>query len=380
LAEDDAGEKTEDASEKRREEFREKGDVARSRDAISVLVLFCALAYFWVYGDDLFDMMARFTGHFFGLRQQGEVDATTMMLLLRGTLLEIAMALAPLVAAIVLVAVLGNVAQVGWLMTMKPMTPDLNKLNFFTKFFSTFFNKSAVGQLVGSVAKIAVVAIVIYMTVSGDGRQIAVISTLPLVTGIQYLLDRCLSVLLNVSLVLIVVAIADYAWNKYVMEEKMKMTKKEVKDEQKEYEGNPHVKGQMRKRAMDMSNQRMMAEVPNADVVVNNPTHFSVALRYRQGVDEAPVVVAKGADLIAFQIRRVAKANGVPMVENKPLARGLYRTVKVGRRVPSEFYRAIAEVLAYVYRMRLQGKAPKPVDPRAEAARARRAAQAREVA
>ncbi len=353
---EDGGDKSEDASEKRREEYREKGEVARSNDVISVLVLFVALAYFLIFGDTLYSGMKAFTVHFFGLRYVGDVDATGMMMLLRGTLYHMALMLAPLVAGIIVVAVLGNVAQVGWIFSTKPLTPDLNKLNFFTKFFSTFFNKSALGTLVGSVAKISVVATVIYVTVSDDGRQISVISTLPLQEGIGFLLDRCMTVLLNVSLILIIIAIIDYFWNVYVMEEKMKMTKKEVADEQKEYEGNPHLKGQMRKRAQDLSNQRMMADVPTADVVVNNPTHYSVALRYRQGVDEAPVVVAKGADLMALRIRRVAQANGVPMVENKVLARGLYQHVKVGRRVPSQFFRAVAEVLAYVYRLRKFGK------------------------
>ena len=234
----------------------------------------------------------------------------------------------------------------------KPMEPDLSRLNIFTRFFSTFFNKSAVGNLFGSIAKMGVVSVIIYWTVAGDGAEISVLSLLPLTQGVAFLLERCISVLVNVSLILIVVAIADYAWNNYVMEEKMKMTKKEVKDEAKEQEGNPHTKQQMRRRAMDISNKRMMAAVPDADVVVNNPTHISVALRYRQGVDEAPIVLAKGADLMALRIRRIAKAHGVPMVENKPLARGLYRTVKVGRTVPSQFFRAIAEVLAYVYRLR----------------------------
>ena len=165
-----------------------------------------------------------------------------------------------------------------------------------------------------------------------------------------------MDLLLNVSLVLIFIAIADFMWNKYVMQEKMKMTRQEVKDEH-EYEGNPHLKGQMRKRAMEMSNQRMMQAIPQADVVVNNPTHISVALRYRQGEDAAPIVLAKGADFMAMRIRRAARQHGVPMVENKPLARSLYRTVKVGKPVPSQFYRAVAEVLAYVYRLKKTGRA-----------------------
>ena len=132
----------------------------------------------------------------------------------------------------------------------------------------------------------------------------------------------------------------------------MKMTKQEVKDEHKEYEGNPELKGKRRRVAMEMANQRMMQAVPDADVIVNNPTHISVALRYKQGVDAAPVVLAKGADFMAMRIRRAARANNIPMVENKPLARSLYKTVKVGKPVPSKFYRAVAEVLAYVYRVR----------------------------
>ena len=270
---------------------------------------------------------------------------------------EMAYILAPLVGMVILVSVLGNVAQVGVLITTKPLEPDFSRLNFFARFLTTFFNKQAFGNLVTSLAKIVIVVIVIYMTLSDDGQFIKAISTLGLQAGISYLLDRCMDLLLNVSLVLIFIAIADFMWNKYVMEEKMKMTSEEVKDEHKEYEGNPHLKGQMRKRAMEMSNQRMMQAIPQADVVVNNPTHISVALRYRQGEDAAPIVLAKGADFMAMRIRRAARQHGVPMVENKPLARSLYRTVKVGKPVPSQFYRAVAEVLAYVYRLKKTGRA-----------------------
>jgi flagellar biosynthesis protein FlhB len=260
--------------------------------------------------------------------------------------------MSPLVAAIILVSILGNLAQVGFMLSVKAMAPNLERLNFFTKALGHFFNKQVFGTLVGSLSKMAIVAIVIYLTVSGDGAMIKAIATLPLVQGISFLLDRCMSVVLNVTLVLIVVALADFIWNRHVMEEKMKMSKQEVKDEQKDIEGNPHVKAQMRRRALDMSNQRMMKAVPDADVIVNNPTHLSVALRYRRGQDAAPIVLAKGADLMALRIRRIAKAHSIPTVQNVPLARALYKHVKVGRPVPSRFYRAVAEVLAYVYRLK----------------------------
>lgn len=362
---DDAGERTEPASEKRREEFRERGDLARSADVVSMLVLFAGLAYFYFFGGYLFESLASFNLHFFDLRAPLEMTPGGLMDLARGIALEMGKIIAPLAALVAVVGVGGNLAQIGLLFTTKPLEPNLEKLNFVTKFIPTFFNKRALGNLVGSLAKITVVGVVIWLTLAGEGDRIKALSTLPLLQGVQYMLDRCLAVLLNVSLTLIVIAIADYAWNKYVMEEKMKMTRQEVRDEAKDIEGNPHVKQRMRKRALEIVNKRMMAAVPTADVVVNNPTHFSVALRYRQGVDDAPIVVAKGADHMALRIRTVAKAHGVPMVENVTLARGLYRAVKVGRPVPSQFYRAVAEVLAYVYRLRAKlGK--RPPQPEAE--------------
>lgn len=354
-----AGEKTEPASEKRRQEYREKGEVARSRDIISVLVLFCGLAYFFFFGPWLYEGLGRFIVQFYELRPQLEMTPGSMMRLGREAVIQMALIIGPLAAMVVAASILGTLAQIGVLFTAKPLTPDLNRINIFgPKLFTTFFNKQALGTLVTSLTKIAVVALVVYLTLAGDGPKIRAISTLPLYEGITYLLGRCLLVVFNVALVLIAVAMADFAWQKYVMEEKMKMTKQEVKDEHKETEGNPQQKGAQRRRAMDMAQQRMMTAVPTADVIVNNPTHIAVALRYTRGRDAAPIVVAKGADLVALRIRRIAQAHDIAMVENVPLARALYRHVKIGRPVPSEFYRAVAEVLAYVYRLRQKRRRP----------------------
>lgn len=357
MADSDSGEKTEAASEKRREEFRERGEIARSRDIVSVLVLFAAVAYFFFLGEWLFKGLGRFMVEFCSLRPTNNMDTHHMLALGREAVTQMALIIGPLAAAIVALSILANMAQVGVLFTAKPLEPNLDRINIFgPKLFTTFFNKQAFGNLIGSLAKIAVVGVVVYLTVSGDGERIRAISTLPLFEGVGFLLNKALLIVFNVSLVLILIAAADYAWNRYVMEEKMKMTKQEVKDEHKEYEGNPHLKGKRRQKAFEMANARMMQDVPGADVIVNNPTHISVALRYTRGKDAAPVVVAKGADLVAMHIRRVAKAHDVPMVENVPLARALYKHVKVGRPVPSQFYRAVAEVLAYVYRLRMKRK------------------------
>lgn len=354
MADSDAGEKTEVASEKRREEFREKGDIARSRDILSVLVLLSALAYFKMFGDRLWHGVASFMRQFFQLNSGADLGEQGLRFMFTESAMNIAFILAPLVLAVVVVSIGGSIAQTGVLFSMKPLEPDLSRLNIFTRFIKTFFNKQAAGNLVGSITKISIVALVVYLTVKDDGRHIQALSTIPLGAGIRFIIDDCLSVMLNVTLVLIIIAIADYAWNRYVTEEKMKMTKQEVKDEAKEQEGNPHMKNQQRRRAMELASGQLKKAVPTADVIVNNPTHISVALRYRQGVDAAPVVVAKGADLMAMRIRQLAKTHNIPMIENVPLARGLYRTVKVGRPVPSDFYRAVAEVLAFVYRLRTE--------------------------
>jgi flagellar biosynthetic protein FlhB len=266
--------------------------------------------------------------------------------LLIGTLI------APLIGMLLFVSIMGNVAQVGFLFTTKPLEPDLEKLNFFTKFIPTFFSKQAVGNLFFSLVKIAIVGGIIWATIGGDQDKIRALATLPLGASMRFIIERSLQMLLNVTLTLILIAAADYFWNRYSMEEKMKMTRQELKDESKEQEGNPHLKGAMRRRARDIVQKKMKAAIPTADVIVNNPTHISVALRYRQGVDAAPIVVAKGADLMAMQIRKLATEHGVPMVENVPLARALYKHVKVGKPVPAQFFRAVAEVLAYVFRLR----------------------------
>lgn len=359
-----AGEKTEPASEKRREEYRERGEIARSRDIVSVLILFCGLAYFFFLGPWLYEGLGRFIVQFCALRPQLEMTPGSMLRLGREAVIQMALIIGPLAAMVIAASVLGTLAQIGVLFTAKPLTPDLNRINIFgPKLITTFFNKQALGNLVGSLAKITVVGLVVWLTLAGEGPKLRAISTLPLYEGIHYLVSEALLVVFNVALILILIAAADYAWQRYVMEEKMKMTKQEVKDEHKEVEGNPLQKGAQRKRAMDIAQQRMMTAVPKADVIVNNPTHIAIALRYIRGKDTAPIVVAKGKDLVALQIRRIATAHGVPMVENVPLARGLYRHVKVGRPVPSDFYRAVAEVLAYVYRLRQKRRQPSPPRP-----------------
>lgn len=352
MAEDDSGEKSEEPTERRREEFRERGQIAKSQDVLSLLVLATGLGYFLFFGRFIYDRMGRIYTMFFETRYGLEVNISKTMELTTQTFIEIGFILFPLVTGVLIVGVLGNMAQVGVLITTKTLEPKLDKLNFFAKFIPAFFNKQSIANLFTSLTKLFFILLVVYYTLNGDAKKIAQLPLIPLDMGLQYMFERILMVLFNIVLIMVIIAVLDYAWQVFSMEEKMKMSKQEVKDEHKLSEGNPLIKSQRRKRALDMFNQRMMQAVPEADVVINNPTHFSVALRFDKDKDAAPIVVAKGADLIALRIRRLAEQHDVTMVDNPTLARALYRQVKVGKMIPFEFYRAVAEILYYVYRLR----------------------------
>ena len=352
MAEEDAGEKTEEATTRRRDEFRQRGQIAKSQDVLSLLILGVGLFYFIFFGDFIYDRLGRIFTIFFEARLGLEMSVNDMVNLASRSFYEIAYLIFPLGVGVITFGILGNLVQVGFLVTTKTLEPKLEKLNFFSNFISTFFNRQAAGNMATSLIKMFFILLVVYYTLNDDAKKISQLPLMPVQQGIAYMIERIIMVLFNIVLIMIILAIADYMWQVYSMEKQMMMSKQEVKDEHKLSEGNPQIKSQRRKRALDMFNQRMMTAVPQADVVINNPTHFSVALRYKQGEDVAPIVIAKGADLLALRIRRLAEQNDVIMVDNAPLARSLYKQVKVGRSVPLEFYRAVAEILYYVYRLR----------------------------
>ena len=352
MSEEDAGEKTEEPTERRRQDFRERGQIAKSQDVLSLAILAVGLSYFLFFGGFIYERMNGFFTTFFEARHGLEFGTHETINLTAKVFIEIGYLLLPLIIGVILFGILANVAQVGILITTKTLEPKLDKLNFFAKFIPAFFNKQAVANLFTSLTKLFFILLVVYYTLNGDAQKITQLPLMPLEQGLAYMFERILTVFFNIVLIMVIIAVLDYAWQVYSMEEKMKMSKQEVKDEHKLSEGNPLIKSQRRRRALEMFNQRMMTAVPEADVIINNPTHFSVALRFNKDKDVAPVVVAKGADLLALRIRRLAEQHDVAMVDNPTLARALYRQVKVGKQIPFEFYRAVAEILYYVYRLR----------------------------
>ena len=244
-----------------------------------------------------------------------------------------------------------SIVQVGWKVSTKPMKPELSKFNPING-FKRMFSKDSVFELVKSIIKIGLIAYMAYASIRDHQNELFILYDLELKQAVALVGGLVIDVGFKISLVYLIVGIADFVYQKHKFNEDMKMTKQEVKDEFKNTEGDPQIKGRQRRKMQEVSQKRMMQDVPKADVVITNPTHFAVALRYDTKESTAPVVVAKGADYVAQKIKEIAKDNKIEIVENKPLARMIYHNVDLGAEIPPELYQAVAEVLAYVYRLK----------------------------
>jgi flagellar biosynthetic protein FlhB len=254
----------------------------------------------------------------------------------------------PVFSAVIIAAVIANIAQVGFHISWQTLEPKLSKLNPISGFKSKF-SSSAIVEFLKSLAKLTVISLVCYLATRGDLSEVLTLYDNSIAQILLFLFVKSFWIFIKVCIVMILVAILDYTFQKWKFLEDQKMTKKEVKDERKQTEGDPAVKSKIRQLQMAAARKRMMAAVPQADVVVTNPTHLAVALQYDKEKMDAPGVVAKGAGAVAENIKRIARENDVPIVEDKPLARNLYRVVDIGDQVPLEYYQAVAVLLAYVY-------------------------------
>ncbi len=351
----DTGEKTEAPTPRRREESRQRGQVAKSTDLSSAAIILAAVVLLNIVVPKILmrlSVLIRFC-----LEGAGQIgSARDSMLETAGhAVLTIVSCVLPMMLTMLVVALLVNVAQVGLLLTGQPLMPSLNKINPLSGFRRIFSLRSLV-KLAMSVGKIVLVGGVAYVTVR---EQMAIIVS-------SANLDYCAIAMLGgqllfalgmrLAMVLVVLAIIDYIWNRYKHEQDLRMTKEEVKEELRRMEGDPIVRQRRRQVQMQLSLQRMGLEVPKSDVVVTNPTEIAVAIRYDEKAMSAPKVVAKGKGFLAERIRQLAVQHGVPIVQRRPLAQALYRAVEVGQEVPSQFYQAIAEILAYVYELAGKGR------------------------
>ncbi len=351
------GEKTEEPTAKKLDDARKDGNVCKSKDlnmAISLVAMFLILRVFSSY------MGERFVGVFDEIYTRipdyasaSAFNSSSVMGFFQTSLLDSLILVLPFFAAGFVVCFVVDLVQVKWKISTKPMEPKLDKFNPINGFKRIFSTKSLF-ELAKSIVKVAVIALIVYMTVNDKINDIFIMYDLELNSAIALISDLVIDLGFRISLVFVLVGIGDYAYQRWKFHEDMKMTKQEVKDEMKNSEGDPQIKGKQRARMQEASRRRMMQSVPEADVVITNPTHYAVALKYDNLSMQAPMVTAKGSDLIAQRIKEIAKENNVEIVENKALARSLYSNCEVGQEVSPELYIAVADILAMVYRK--QGK------------------------
>lgn len=350
------GEKTEDATTKKLQDARKEGQVAKSTDlnsAILLLVLFLGLRFF---GGFMYDRFIELFDFFYGKISEIAVIGLTVnqaASIMNFGLIRIMLITLPIMAFGVLGAVIVNIVQVKWKITGKPLKPKFSKINPISG-FKRIFSKDKVFDLIKTLAKLFVLFYVVYSALKDQWGMIKNIYDMELISAIILVVTTVLDVAIKIAIVFFIIALVDYMYQKRKFKNDMKMTKQEVKEEFKQTEGDPQIKGQIKRRMQEASRRRMMQSLPEADVVITNPTHLAVAIKYDKEVSDAPVVIAKGADYLANKIKEVATEHKIEIVENKPVARMLYHNVEIGEQIPPELYQTVAEILAYVYG--LQGR------------------------
>ena len=351
------GEKTEPATSKKLSDARSEGQVCRSREldqAIMLVGLFLTLKMTVAsMGSTFLEIFSVVYNKIPETEAAKELTTTVVMSYIQHVALQSLKLAGPFFAAGFLIAFLSNLVQVKWKVSTKPLKPRLDKFNPANG-FKRMFSKDSLFELLKSVVKIIMIAVIAYTSIRSHAEEIFLMYHITLNQAIAQIGSIVIDVGLKIAYVYCVVGAVDYVYQRHKFNEDMKMTKQEVKDEMKNSEGDPQIKGKQRQRMQEASRRRMMQNVPLADVVITNPTHYAVALKYDAGTGTAPVLLAKGADLIAQRIKEIAKENKVEIVENKPLARMIYTNVEIGHEIPPELYQAVAEILAAVYRARNQ--------------------------
>lgn len=345
------GDRTEAPTPRRRQEAREDGQIARSSDLTAACTLLAAVVLLQIFGSRIFTAMKlAVTMMLAGSHAHNPTRPEDLMNLSAFTWQVLLRTLVPVTVGLTAIALVVSVAQVGFLITTKPLMPQFNRLSPW-KGLQNLFNMRGGARLIMSLGKVVLIgALAVYITLR-DGAAMMHIGQMAVGPGFALTCALMYDLALKLASLLLVLAIFDYAFQRWQHERELKMTKQEIKEEMKRMEGDPLVKQRRVRVARQLAMQRMAQAVPKADVIVTNPTHFAVALQYDSATMRSPKVVAKGADFMAMRIRQLAAVHGVPIIERKPLARALYQGVEVGGEVPPEHYAAVAEILAYVYRL-----------------------------
>lgn len=351
FAAEDEG-RTEDPSERRLREAREKGQVAKSAELPQALTIIFTLMIIYVMGVWIYNYMGKMTIYYLTSFHSFRMTETSVVHELLKMIDISARVLLPIMGVAFVAAFLGNVVQVGLRFSAEPLKFDISKLKFdpATIMKKIFFSKQIAFNLFKSIFKVVVIGFTCYLIISNSFDSLLKIADVPLIEALSITSKLAFKIILWAAILLLIMALPDYFFQRREFMESLKMTKQEVKEEYKQDFGDPQVKSRLKQMQEDILNKNMIREVPKADVVVTNPTHFAVALRYDRETMAAPQVIAKGVDSMALKIREIARENGVLMIENRPLAHELYYSLDVGDIIPENLFQAISIIYAEVYR------------------------------
>ncbi|MDC3416379.1 flagellar biosynthesis protein FlhB [Aquibacillus salsiterrae] len=345
-----AGEKTEKATPKKRQDTRKKGQVAKSQDVNTALLLFFIFILFIVIGDNSRTIMTDMYTKSFTEYIHWDVTETNLYQILIELFIEVNKAMAPIMAVAIVAGLASNFLQIGFLFTTEPLKMDLKKIDPIQG-AKRVFSARALVELVKSLLKITIVGVITFSIIWMRKDDMLMLAMKDIYGSLAFFTNTTITMGIAASIALLILSVMDYAYQRYDYEKNIRMSKNDMKDEFKNMEGNPLIKSKIKEKQRQMAMRRMMSEIPHADVVITNPTHYAVAIKYDEEKYDAPYIVAKGVDYVAFKIKEVAHANQVITIENRPLARGLYDKLEIGDCISEEFFQAVAEVLAYVYRL-----------------------------
>ncbi|MEC0231552.1 flagellar biosynthesis protein FlhB [Paenibacillus alba] len=346
-----AGEKTEPATAKKRQDARKKGQVAKSMELPAAAILLFSFLSFLVFGSYMKVKLISIFENVYQNQLNMDVTLGNVQVLFVNLVSQSLVILAPIFILVVVIAFIGNYAQIGFLFIGEPLMMKFNKINPIEG-FKRIFSMRTIMDFVKSMLKMSIIGVVVYTTLMGEKVKLLGLGHTPLENTFTFIASLTLKLGIKIGAILIVLAVFDFIYQRYEHEKSLRMSKQDIKDEYKKSEGDPLIKGKIRAKQRQMAMQRMMQEVPKADVIITNPTHFAVALKYDSQNMQAPTVIAKGADYVALKIKDVAKKNGVMTMENKPLARAIFAQVEIGESIPADLFQAVAEVLAYVYKIK----------------------------
>lgn len=345
-----AGEKTEKGTAKKREDSRKKGQVSKSQDVNTAVSLFFMFILFLVIGTFWRNQMTNLFQVTFTEFITWDVTQAHIQIVFTEVLTFMAITVAPAFGVAIVAGLASNLMQIGFLYTTDPLQMKLEKLNPIEGAKKNFSARALV-ELIKSLLKIAVVGTITFSIIWMNKDEMMMLASKNISGALAFFGNVMVMMGLFTAIALLILSIIDYSYQRYDYEKNLRMSKDDIKDEHKNIEGNPLIKSKIKEKQRQMSMQRMMSEVPHADVVITNPTHYAVAIKYDEDKSAAPYVVAKGVDYVAFKIRDIAKKNAVVLVENRRLARALYAEIEIGQAIDEEFYQAVAEVLAYVYQI-----------------------------